>query len=315
MRIVLEGCDCTGKTVFAKKLAEKVMELYGKEVIHEHEGLPPDVSNLFEYYAIKALTYDYCIHDRLHLGERVYGKIYRDNDRLGAVGQHIIDHIIASDGFGVICTRPFNDVFKCWHKRLSREYIKDAKSLERIHAAYDEYTDGKHWLIIDPFIVDPFNNHDQDIVFKRLKHLWRRNKLIPFVYGIGPSTAETLIVGEMSNHPIYDLPFFSTTGSSAYLINTLMRLKIGHNYYLTNAFRKDGSPRIMKPIINELKKLKRVFALGQQATKMLVQQGVPCLSLPHPQFYHRFKHHEAMEYLKLFKQAMEHNHATQLRLL
>jgi hypothetical protein len=311
MRIVLEGCDCTGKTVFAKKLAEQIMNLYGvREVMHEHEGLPPDVPNLFEYYAIKALTYDFCIHDRLHLGERTYGLVYRNNDRLGAVGQHIIDHIIASEGFGVICTHPFVEVEKRWRKRIDREYVKDSEALRRIHAAYDDYADGKHWLIIDPF-----SEYDKTIIFDELKHLKENNKLIPYVWGIGPSTAETLVVGEMSNHPIYDLPFFSTTGSSAYLINTLMRLKIGHNYYLTNAFRKDGPPRIMKPIINELKKLKRVFALGQQATKILVQQGVPCLSLPHPQFYHRFKHHEAMEYLKLFKQAMEHNHAAQLRLL
>jgi len=309
MRIVLEGCDCTGKTVFAKKLEEEIWALYGREAIHEHEGLPPDVPNLFEYYAIKALTYDFCIHDRLHLGERTYGLIYRNNDRLGAVGQHIVDHIIASEGFGVICTHPFVEVEKRWRRRLAHEYVKDSDNLRRIHAAYDDYA-SDHWMRIDPFDI-----HDQTIVFARLKHLRENNKLIPFVWGIGPSTAETLIVGEMSNHPIYDLPFFSTTGSSAYLINTLLRLKIGHNYYLTNAYRKDGSPRIMKPIINELKNLKRVFALGQQATKLLRQHGIPCLSLPHPQFYHRFKHHEEVNYLKLFKQGMEANDAAQLHLL
>ena len=309
MQIVLEGCDCTGKTVFAKKLAEKIMELYGKEVRHEHEGLPPDVSNLFEYYAIKAITYDYCIHDRLHLGERTYGLVYRNNDRLGAVGQHIIDHIIASEGFGVICTHPFVEVEKRWRKRINREYVKDSESLRRIHAAYDDYA-SDHWMRIDPFDI-----HDQTIVFARLKHLRENNKLIPFVWGIGPSTSETLIVGEMSNHPIYDLPFFSTSGSSAYLINTLLRLKIGHNYYLTNAYRKDGSPRVMKPIINELKNLKRVIALGAVAIKMLRQQGIPAVNISHPQYYQRFKHHEAMEYLKLFKIAMEANNAAQLRLL
>jgi len=310
MRIVLEGCDCTGKTVFAKKLEEEIWALYGREAIHEHEGLPPDVPNLFEYYAIKALTYDFCIHDRLHLGERTYGLIYRNNDRLGAVGQHIVDHIIASEGFGVICTNPFEGVKERWRKRLKTEYIKNSLHLEQIHAAYNDYADGKQWLLIDPF-----NEHDRTIVFARLKHLWKNNKLIPFVNGIGPSTAETLVVGEMSNHPIYDLPFFSTTGSSAYLINTLMRLQIGHNYYLTNAYRKAGDCRMLRPIIEQLPHLKRVFGLGRTACDVLNKQGIPHLVLPHPQFYHRFKHHEAMNYLLLFKQGMEMNNAAQLRLL
>jgi len=313
MRIVLEGCDCTGKTTFAKVLAEKIKEVYGvREVMLEHEGLPPDLPNLFEYYAIKALTYDFCIHDRLHLGERTYGLIYRNNDLLGTVGQHIIDHIIASEGFGVICTNPFDEVEKRWKKCLDHEYVKDSEALRCIHAAYDDCADadGDHWLIINPF-----SKYDRGIVFDELKHLKKNNKLIPFVNGIGPNTAETLVVGEMSNHPIYDLPFFSTTGSSAYLINTLMRLKIGHNYYLTNAYRKDGTPRVMRPIVKELKKLKRVLALGQQATKLLRQQEIPCFSLPHPQFYHRFKHHEMTNYLQLFQRGMETNDAAQLRLL
>lgn len=309
MRIVIEGCDCTGKTVFAHKLAKYAEELYGESITMEHEGLPPSDVNLFEHYALKALTFDNVIHDRLHLGERTYGEIYRNNDRLGPIGQHIVDHIIASEGFGVICTRPFHEVEKVWSKRKHAEYVKDVDALRRIHAAYPEYSSG-HWMVIDPFI-----ENERSIVFARLRDLHKNNKLIPFVWGVGPSTAETLIVGEMSNHPTWDLPFFSTSGSSAYLINTLMSLKIGHNYYLTNALFKDGSPRVMKPIINSLKNLKRVFALGISATKEMRRQNVPALSIPHPQFYNRFKHVEAAEYLKVFKIGMEANNAAQLRLL
>lgn len=310
MRIVLEGCDCTGKTVFSHKLVKAIDEIYGKKVTLEHEGLPPNVPNLFEHYAIKALAHDFCIHDRLHLGERTYGRIYRNNDQLGPIGQHIVDHIIASEGFGIICTRPWHEVEKTWLKRKHAEYVKDAEALRGIFNEYASLADHKHWLLIDPT-----RESDQQLIWKRLKHLRNNNKLIPFVWGIGPSTAETLVVGEMSNHPIYDLPFFSTKGSSAYLITTLMNLGIGHNYYLTNAIRKDGSPRIMGAIINDLPKLKRVFALGITATKELRRQNVPAISLPHPQFYNRFKHVEAAEYLKLFKLALEANHASQLQLL
>jgi len=312
MRIVLEGCDCTGKTTFAKIIADRIKEVYGvREVTHEHEGLPPDVLNLFEYYAIKALAHDFCVHDRLHLGERTYGLIFRHNDRLGTVGQHIIDHIIRSNGFGVICTNSFEEVKERWRKRLKTEYIKNSLHLEQIHAAYNEYADGGDaWQL-----VDPFQQAQRDLVMTRIKIHSERYKPISFNYGIGPSTAETLIVGDKSNHPIYDLPFFSTTGSSAYLINTLMRLKIGHNYYLTNAYHKDGSMRIMKPIVKELKKLKRVFALGRNAHEILKEQGIPYVSLPHPQFYHRFKHHESVSYLILFQHGMGVNNAAQLRLL
>ena len=313
MRIVLEGCDCTGKSTLAQVLAKRIKEVFGvSEVMHFHEGLPPVMINLFEYYALKALAYDFCIHDRLHLGECTYGMVYRCDDRLGPIGQHIIDHIIRSNGFGIICNPPLEDVVKCWQKRIDCEYVKDQSSLRRVYESYRTYSegDGGAWWMIDPFQL-----LEQDAVLRRIQLHSLRYKSIPFIYGIGPSTAETLIVGEMSNHPVHDLPFFSTTGSSAYLIKTLMSLGIGHDYYLTNASYIDGSLRLMRPIIKELRRLKRVFALGHQATKLLRQQEIPCISMPHPQFYNRFKHHEEVDYLKLFKLGMEANHADQLLLL
>jgi hypothetical protein len=312
LQIVLEGCDCTGKTTLANKLEEYIMRAFNtKHVNRMHEGLPPDAPSLFEHYAVKALTYPFCIHDRLHLGERTYGPVKRNRDNLGEIGQHIIDHIVFSHGFGLICAAPLKAVVKTWKKRRETEYLQKMEELVHIYELYQD----RSFKLSGWEVIDPFDPEVVDLIRKRIEFIAARDSQIPFDLGIGPSWSETLIVGEMSNHRMYDLPFFSTAGSSAYLINTLMRLGIGHNYYLTNAYRKDGSPRIMKPIIGDLKKLKRVLALGQQAAKMLVQQDIPCTCLPHPQFYHRFKHHEATEYLKLFKQAMEHNHASQLRLL
>lgn len=311
MQIVLEGVDCTGKTTLGKKLANTIRDAYSATVHMEHEGLPPDVPSLFEHYAVKALTWNFCIHDRLHLGERTYGPVKRNRDNLGPIGQHIIDHIIRNHGFGLICAGSLPEVIKRWQIRRKSEYLQEMGEVAVIHRMYSKFYDGGDaWDIIDPF-----NKSDVERVLTRITHLKNTTDRINYQLGFGPSHANTLIVGEMSNHPTYDLPFFSTTGSSGYLIKTLIDLGIGHNYFLTNAYMKNGFVRDLRHIVRTLKQIRRVLALGRVATEELRKQEIPCISLPHPQFYYRFRHHHQVDYLKLFKIAMEADNALQLRLL
>ena len=68
MIVIIEGCDGTGKTTLAKKIAKKFKLKY------LHESAPPKPG--YEYYAEKALTLpNNCVVDRFHLGECVYPRI------------------------------------------------------------------------------------------------------------------------------------------------------------------------------------------------------------------------------------------------
>src|SRR5690606_20603646 len=73
MAIILEGCDCTGKTTFAKKLAEKT----GFEIV---KGSSFEISKLgadgMYQFMVDVLKRKDVIIDRLYLSNLIYGAKY-----------------------------------------------------------------------------------------------------------------------------------------------------------------------------------------------------------------------------------------------
>lgn len=73
MAIILEGCDCTGKTTFAKKLAEKTGFEIVKGSSFEISKLGADEMYQFMFDLLKRKD---VIIDRLYLSNLVYGAKY-----------------------------------------------------------------------------------------------------------------------------------------------------------------------------------------------------------------------------------------------
>lgn len=104
MLIVLEGCDGAGKTTLAQRLAD----------LAKREGVgyrcvaagPPDPDvNLLLDYGSRVFGYDpleersdIVVLDRLHLGELVYGPVYRGGSRLTDTGVRIIESMLDARG-------------------------------------------------------------------------------------------------------------------------------------------------------------------------------------------------------------------------
>lgn len=73
MKIIIEGCDGTGKTTLAKKLARK----YGLDIVHMTGKDPKD----FEFYK-QSLRKTNVIYDRNFISEPIYAKVFNRKQAL-----------------------------------------------------------------------------------------------------------------------------------------------------------------------------------------------------------------------------------------
>lgn len=74
MKIILEGCDGTGKTTLAKILAER----YGLDICHCTQNDPGD----YEFYR-QTLRKENVIWDRHTLGELIYPNVFARKPKIG----------------------------------------------------------------------------------------------------------------------------------------------------------------------------------------------------------------------------------------
>lgn len=72
-RIIIEGCDGTGKTTLCKLLADK----YGLDIVHITSKDPND----FDFYK-QTMRKSNVVYDRHFLGEMIYPKIYNRKGNL-----------------------------------------------------------------------------------------------------------------------------------------------------------------------------------------------------------------------------------------
>lgn len=91
MKIIIEGCDGTGKTTLAKALAEK----YGLDIIH----VTNRDSNTFDFYK-QSFGKDDVVWDRNVIGEMIYPKIFW---RKGNIDEIDLEYLIKrAKSMGVI---------------------------------------------------------------------------------------------------------------------------------------------------------------------------------------------------------------------
>lgn len=136
---IFEGPDGGGKTTAAKALA---MLVNGEYV---HIGPPTagvggmDVIYARQFSNACARAGDRpVVFDRFHLGERIYGRLYRGNDRLGEVGQFVLEDAIAMHRRValILCLPPRHVAEANWRGRLAAEMLKDVATWTRVYASY-----------------------------------------------------------------------------------------------------------------------------------------------------------------------------------
>lgn len=156
--VVIEGPDGAGKTTLAAEIARR----HGHEV--RHEGPPPPNQDPLLYYFGRLYDAHLAtfatrgqVLDRFALGERVYGPILRNQDRLGAEGWRRIRRALDSiDAVRILCLPDYETCLEQWRARNADrlELIRREMTFKATYDAWVLYRDDPGQLVYD--YTDPF---------------------------------------------------------------------------------------------------------------------------------------------------------------
>lgn len=120
MRIILEGCDGTGKTTLAKILADR----YGLDICHCTQDDPGD----YEFYR-QTLRKENVIWDRHTLGELIYPEVFGRNQKIGCEDARLLMHYAKEGGVKVfVLTTDKSSIYQ----RLNARGNEDSSVYENV---------------------------------------------------------------------------------------------------------------------------------------------------------------------------------------
>lgn len=291
MLIILEGPDGAGKTTLARALQERYTLGY------HHEGPPPRDEPVLWYYGrvLDSFRGQNVVLDRLALGERVYGPVYRGVDELGDEGWALFERLTcAVAATQVLCLPPIDAVIRTW-RHAGRDEMYRADGEEKLIRSYKRYG---------------FLGHTQNFVYdytragelERLTAQLARRNAIPLPRGyLGSPQAKVLLVGDQVGDLTkgVDLPFFTTQGSAAYLNRALKLAEFQEgDTAFVNAYDAVGRENAIDPRF-------KIVALGDKAATVCRRQGLDFIQVAHPQYRKRFLYARIHEYADDLRRARE----------
>lgn len=287
--IILEGPDLGGKSTLAAQLADK-----GFAVVHTGPptGLPP-----YEQYLRMLMNAETrvrtgmdlrpTVFDRFHLGERVYGPVLRDCDRLGPIYHRMLDRILLGfDAALVYCCTDKAKMVADWEVRAAagKELITDKSRYMKLFELYDER-----------LTEQELYTYRYDYANDSVRHLLADVESYDN-WNVGPGIGQwqpgsaTLLVGEQIARPhmtMVDWPFTGVSASSVWLTQQLIDWNVKESgLYWVNAIRPDGS-ELNDDFIEKLEP-RKIIALGEKAATWCVRNGYAAVEVPHPQYWKRF---------------------------
>lgn len=294
--VILEGPDGGGKTTLAKKLVEAGFE-------YKHEGPPPPGVDLLAHYL--RILYDSLmskrnvVHDRLWLGERIYGPIVRGVDRIGDEGQTLFDRLHRSKPIHQYICSPKLGVARANYLEKIKEKDDYLKCEHNWTSVFNGYMS---WVYNHAKMGDMYNYQDpdsyQNVVDRIMSHKVALGSLPDGT--IGSPTAKYLFIGDKPNHLTIDVPFFAVNGSSGYFNKALKLAQIKEaNLAVSNAKSAIGTKHSLTEIVRSLPYIEKVFLMGGVAKDWFIREynltGTEKLldfcEIPHPSFLKRFKGH------------------------
>jgi hypothetical protein len=280
MIIIVEGIDGSGKSTLTETLALRL------SCQTHHEGPPPKEGSVLDHYGHllqDARSKQHVVFDRLALGERIYGPVMRNEDRLGADGWRIFQRLVMASGARqVLCQPKYETCLANWSSGRP-EYISRVTQFKDV---YDRYLE----MSVPGQIVYDYERDSLDDLIAKL-HVPRKTLPLNMV---GSPDATYLFVGERGSGA-FDLPFFGMSHSSGYL-NRALELAGFDERDMTfmNAFSLAGRENMI-PVFP------RVIALGKEAGIVCDDQGVDHHQVPHPQYFARFHHADVTGYATLLR--------------
>lgn len=289
--IILEGPDCAGKTT----LAEAVLRDYWGISRHQgpFHGSEPVMNQVVD--AVLRGGSAVRVFDRLYHGERVYGPIYRGEDRLGAAHQRMLDRfMLTRDAVLVKCIAPWSVMKDLWLKRADDERFA-SDGVDKYVKVWTEYG---HLTTFLPTINWDFTKDNPRELIGRIHEAKRGYNAQAIQTGVGSwrPGISTLIVGEAPGKWLMDkykvpLTFIAPNGNGPWFAEKLKRWGIDEReLFWVNAKTVDGKTQDAG-FLDDLQP-KRIIALGERAKLWAQLNGEQPEAYPHPAYWKRFHHNE-----------------------
>jgi hypothetical protein len=305
MLIAFEGVDCSGKSTLIKHVQKILLQRGLISEVVNHGKPAPNAHPLTEYAgSITSRAGRHLIFDRLHVGEEIYGKLYRDGSRLTLAQRVFIDGLLASYGALLVHVTASPDTVVARCQSRGEDYLKSEDVAWAVEEYHRQTVDRRYWITVNT------DNHDLDdmpsVAMKLVEIAMTRWLTMSPVIElgtdyVGPRWPQALLVADRPV-PTADArtPYGALTpwnGNCAdYLFNAL------YDVYLVAPRR---IPRIgwVNSHLTDVKRLyvelgsPSVVALGSEAHKALDRQSVPVAGrVDHPQYVRRFKHSYRAKY-------------------
>lgn len=137
MITIIEGPDGAGKTTLVQDLRYRWINTVGHhQGPYVHDVIGETLTSISSAMCLAS----HVVCDRLHLGERIYGPVFRGKDMLGDLGQDILEESLLKVLGGVvqiICLPPYESHVKpAWLAREQVEMLDSTEQLERIYQLY-----------------------------------------------------------------------------------------------------------------------------------------------------------------------------------
>lgn len=290
MLIIIEGPDGAGKSTLAHALVRD----YGYGYVHFSQ---PKQDPLLEY--LPAWTHeDKLVVDRFHLGEGVYGPLYRGKDGLGPLSRWYVDQWLESRGAVLVLKTADVDTLVKRCERRGEDYLQMV-DMPKVVEAFDTQLEAS---VVSNKMRNPTPKQVNDRAYHR-QSLWRPLKVFPTY--LGRRYPGVLLVGDTPESPsgksvLPHVPF-------APLPNSCGRW-MWEALYLDPEFRRVGCINSANVDLQRLYRAlgtPRVVALGNMASARLQEQGVPHGMVPHPQYAKRFHYRSQAAYRMIIKQAAQ----------
>lgn len=127
MRIIIEGCDGTGKTTLAKILADK----YNLDICHCTSEDPSD----YDFY-LNSIRKNNVVWDRHTIGELIYPDVFSRTQQIGPESCRLILHHAKKLGAKIFVLTSDIELIK---KRLMEREGEDPRILEKLESINNKF--------------------------------------------------------------------------------------------------------------------------------------------------------------------------------
>jgi hypothetical protein len=239
--------------------------------------------------------------DRFHLGESVYGPIFRGTEPLSIPDLCTIEWALTVRGYTLVhVTKSLNHLVSTLEKR--GDHMVRPDQLGKIVEGY--------WSIMQESFMPRFTYDWPNVIPTWPEKYANRARLYGERMGGWPGTGslqpKVILVGERLNPNLVEQAHntpFGYGSAATWLIHAIWNLSWQSEVYLTNARKVTGDEKLVGQEIRWLRgrafaegrSIPRVIALGKLASRVLGDHKIDHQLVFHPSYHRRFHFNEGPE--------------------